>query len=104
MMKLAQYLKPYTLSMIALFALLFGQVMTHLQLPDYMASIVNEGIIRNNNALILSIGLKMLLISLLGGVCAVGFGYLASRIATGFAMNVRDEVFAKVESFSLREF
>src|SRR3990172_6269562 len=104
MMKLAAYLKPYTLPIIAVIALTFGQVMADLQLPDYMARIVNEGIVRQNNALIFNTGFWMLVISLLGGACAIGVGYLASRISTGFSMNLREKVFAKVESFSLREF
>jgi len=89
---------------IAVLALTFGQVMADLQLPDYMAQIVNKGIVRQNNSLIFNTGFRMLLISLLGGACAVGVGFLASRVATGVSMNVREKVFAKVESFSLREF
>ncbi len=104
MMKLAKYLKPYTLSIIAIFALVFGQVMANLQLPDYMARIVNEGIVRQDNTLVLNTGFQMLLISLLGAACAVSVSFLASRVAASFSMNLRDKTFAKVESFSLREF
>ena len=104
MVKLAKYLKPYTLSIIAIFALVFGQVMANLQLPDYMARIVNEGIVRQDNTLVLNTGFQMLLISLLGVACAVSVSFLASRVAASFSMNLRDKTFAKVESFSLREF
>jgi ATP-binding cassette subfamily B multidrug efflux pump len=53
---------------------------------------------------ILRIGMIMLLVSLLGGVCTVGVGYLASRSSSGVARDLRKAVFNKVESFSSTEF
>jgi len=80
------------------------QVMTSLKLPDYMARIVNEGVIGENQSLIWSIGLKMLLVTAIGAVSTIIVGYISSRIGTGFSKKVRKEVFSKVESFSLTEF
>jgi len=53
---------------------------------------------------ILRIGGLMLLVSLLAGACTVGVGYLASKTSSGFARDVRQAVFQKVESFSSIEF
>ena len=53
---------------------------------------------------ILRIGGTMLLISLLGGVCTVAVGFLASRTSAGAARNIREDTFKKVESFSGAEF
>lgn len=44
MMRLAKYLKPYTLLLIAVVVLLFTQGMADLTLPDYIAKIVNNGV------------------------------------------------------------
>ena len=55
-------------------------------------------------AYILRTGGIMLLISLLGGICTVAVGFLASRTAAGFARDVRKAVFEKVENFSSSEF
>ena len=44
MMKLIKIYKPYALWVLVIFALLFVQAMTDLALPDYMSSIVNNGI------------------------------------------------------------
>jgi ATP-binding cassette subfamily B protein len=104
MLKLFRYLKPYTLQLIALFALVFGTVAATLQLPDYMAKIINDGVVNKDNSLIFHNGLLMLLISLAGAACTVGVGYLASRVATGFSRDIRNKVFSRVESFSLVEF
>jgi ATP-binding cassette subfamily B multidrug efflux pump len=104
MLKLARYLQPYSLWLIALIVLTLGQVWANLSLPDYMAKIINQGIVGQDNHLILATGAIMLLVSLAGGVCTVGTGFLASRIGTGFARSLREHVFKKVEGFSLAEF
>lgn len=53
---------------------------------------------------ILLAGLKMLLIALLGTVCAITCGFLASRVGAGVSKMLRSDVFKKVESFSNEEF
>ena len=44
MLKLIRHLKPFTWLIVAIFVLLFGQAMSDLSLPSYMADIVNIGI------------------------------------------------------------
>ncbi len=44
MIKLAKYLKPYTMMIVTVIVLLFTQAMCNLALPDYMSDIVNKGI------------------------------------------------------------
>ena len=104
MLRLVRYLSPYTLPLVVMTILLIGQTMASLALPDYLARIVNEGIIGQNTAVVASAGQTMLLIALLGGTCMVGVGFLASRIAAAFTRDLRDDVFATVASFSLIEF
>lgn len=53
---------------------------------------------------ILFAGLKMLLIALLGTLCAITCGFLASRVGAGVSRMLRSDVFKKVESFSNEEF
>lgn len=104
MVRLAKYLKPYTLALVALLVLVYGQVVADLELPAYMADIVNKGVIGQNTPLIWNTGFIMLAIALAGAACSVAVGFLAARIATGFATNIREKLFARVESFSLGEF
>ncbi|WP_101910700.1 ABC transporter ATP-binding protein [Marasmitruncus massiliensis] len=49
-------------------------------------------------------GLLMLLFALLSAACTVLVGLIGARVAAGFSMNLRKQVFTKVESFSNREF
>lgn len=104
MIRLFKYLKPYIWLIVPLVILTYLQVMANLQLPDYMAHIVNDGIIGEDMDAIYRNGGIMLLITLGGGIAAVGVGYLAARVATGFARDIRQKVFEKVESFSITEF
>lgn len=104
MRKIIKYLKPFTGWILVIIALTFVQAMVDLTLPDYMSQIVDVGIVQGDLPFIMTTGGKMLLITLLGAVCAVGVGFFSSRVATGFAKNLRDKIFVKVESFALEEF
>jgi len=104
MRRLLPYLKPYLLWFIALIVLVYAQVQATLSLPDYMADIVNKGIIGADTGYILQTGLMMLVVTLFGGLCAVGVGFTASRIAAGFVRRLRVALFTQVENFSLHEF
>lgn len=104
MKKLFKFLKKYTWFIIAAVVFTYLQVMANLRLPDYTAKIVNEGIILGNSGTIITSGLLMLGVTLVGGLCAAAAGFLTSKIATGFARDIRGEVFKKVESFSVGEF
>jgi len=52
---------------------------------------------------ILQIGMVMLLITLISGLCAIGVGFLSARTAAGMARDVRQNLFQQVESFSSAE-
>ena len=103
MLRILKYLKPYSFAIIAILLLTAVQVYANLQLPDYMAKIVDLGIIEGNRHLIWTTGSRMILITLIGGIGAIGAGFFGSRTATAYAMQLRQRVFKKVESFSKAE-
>jgi len=102
--QLAKYFKPYLLWIIVLIVLVWGQAYVNLTLPDYMAKIINEGIVRKDIAVVWSNGLQMLLLTLFGGLCTVTIGFIAAKISTGYVRKLREAIFVKVERFSLNEF
>jgi ATP-binding cassette subfamily B protein len=104
MSKLIKFFRPYVGLIVVLVIFTYLQVMANLKLPDYIASIVNNGIVGKNLTSIYHDGGLMLLVTLAGGICAVVVGYLASKIATGASRDIRDQVFTKVERFSINEF
>jgi len=102
--QLAKYFTPYILMLAILILLVWGQAHVNLTLPDYMAKIINEGIVRKDLDRVWANGLQMLLLTLFGGLCTIAIGFCAARISTGYARKLREAVFIKVERFSLSEF
>jgi ATP-binding cassette subfamily B multidrug efflux pump len=95
-----RYVPAFLLQLVAIFLM----VAATLELPDSMAHVINQGILAHDNSLIWHAGLFMLLLSLGAAAASAISGLIAARIATGFARDIREAVFAKVESFSLAEF
>ncbi|WP_326975244.1 ABC transporter ATP-binding protein [Caproicibacter sp. BJN0012] len=104
MLKIYRNLKPFAASIITILLLLFLQVMSDLYLPTLMSDIVNSGIMAGDIGYIWKTGEIMLLIAAGGVICAVAAGYLGSRVALGLGRNLRNQVFRRVENFSLHEF
>lgn len=104
MFKLVKYLKSYRGIILCAVALLFLQANCDLALPDYMADIVNTGVMSGRLNFILKTGGIMLLITLLGTAASVIVGYLASITSAGVAHDLRSDLFKRVENFSNTEF
>jgi len=69
-----------------------------------MSDIINKGVMEGNIDEIWKIGRFMLFIAGLGAVCAIIASYISSKVAMGFGTILRNQVFERVESFSLGEF
>lgn len=104
MFKLFKFLKQYTIQIAVVIVLLFMQVLSDLYLPTLMADIVDKGLANKDVNYILKIGGFMLLIAAGGTLCAIIATYLSSKTSVGFGRQLREKIFAKVESFSLHEF
>jgi len=104
MTRLSVYFRRYLPAFFLQLGVVCLMVAATLELPDSMAHVINGGVMGGNSALIWRAGTLMLLLALGAAAASVISGLLAARIATGFARDVREAVFAKVESFSLAEF
>ncbi len=94
------YMSEYLGMILLALALLVVQAICDLALPDYMADIVNNGVISGNVALIVQIGGKMLLVTLASAACTVVTGYFAAKTAAYTARDIRADVFKRVQTFS----
>lgn len=104
MIKLLKHFKWYFwIICAAIIALIYFQVQCELKLPDYMEDIVNYIITSGSVKKIFSVGIKMLLVSLLATALTILVGFLSANVAAKFAKIIRKEVFCKVESFSMTE-
>jgi len=104
MKRLLKYFRPYLGQFFLLLIMVYLMVAATLALPDYMATIINKGIIVYNMSVIWQNGWVMLVFALGAAGSSVVVGWLSSRIAAGFSRDIRAATFAKVESFSLHEF
>jgi ATP-binding cassette subfamily B multidrug efflux pump len=104
MIKLYRFLKPYTAYIMGIIVLLFLQVLSDLYLPTLMADIVDKGIVNKDVHYILRMGGFMLIIAAGGIICAIFATFLSSKTAVGLGRILRENIFSKVESFSLHEF
>ncbi|MGI6664889.1 MAG: ABC transporter ATP-binding protein [Christensenellaceae bacterium] len=81
-----------------------GQVWLDLRLPDYMSEITTlVQTPESKMSEILSVGGWMLLCALGSFVASVVVGYFAAQIASSFSARLREDLFYKVESFSMAE-
>ncbi|MBT3318361.1 MAG: ABC transporter ATP-binding protein [Clostridia bacterium] len=104
MRKLFRFLKPYKWQALIVVVLTTVQTLSQLYLPTLMADIVNKGVVGQDIALIIQTGLIMLGFTLIVTVSTIVGRLFATRTAVGFARDLRRDIFAKVESYSLREF
>ena len=89
---------------IAAVVLVMVQSICEIFLPTLMASIVDEGIVYGNTRHILSVGAVMLVVAAFGmSTSFIGARY-SSRVAAGFARDLRNRIFSHVTNFSLHEF
>jgi ATP-binding cassette subfamily B protein len=102
--QLLKYFKPYILLLVLLVIFISGQAYVNLTLPDYMAKIITNGILKKDLGTVWSNGVVMIVLTLLGGLCTVIVGFLAAKIASGYVRRLRQAVFIQVERFSLNEF
>lgn len=103
MLSLFKLLKPYALSVAAIFVLVFGQAFSEVYLPNLMSDIVDIGIVNGDTAYILTMGGRMLVITVIGTTCALLSRFLSARTGVGFGKILRNKVFSNVERFSLIE-
>lgn len=103
MKKLLVYLKNYKKQSILapLFKML--EACFELIVPLVVASIIDSGIKRNNTGLILSRVGVLALLAVVGMVAAISAQYFAAKAATGFATELRHDLFKKIQSFSYNE-
>lgn len=86
-----------------IFLFLLIQVYCDLTLPQYTADIVNIGIQNTNFQFIIDTGLVMLLMVAISALATIGVSYFSSRVASGYAKDLRKIIYSKVLRFSNHE-
>ncbi len=86
---LRQYVAPYRWPVVAVMVFQTISTLAALYLPTVNAAIIDDGVTQGNTALIARLGLVMLAVTAVQGLCAVGAVYFGSRTGMGFGHDLR---------------
>lgn len=102
-MRLAKYLKPYWWLAILAPLTMIGEVVIDLTQPSLMATIVDDGVLGGDMRLIITTGIKMLLLVACGGLCGILSGAFSINASQSFANDLRRDLYKRVMSFSFEQ-
>ena len=104
MFKLLRYLKgPAIFYAILAPILMLLEVAMDLTLPTMLSNIVDIGIANSDINYVLTAGAKMILFAFLGLIGGVGCSIFSTIAAVNLGQNLRDGLFAKIQSLSFLE-
>lgn len=103
MRPLFSYLRPYRAAAIAAPLLMVLEVVMDLLQPKLMASIVNDGVMQGDLSRVGWTGLFMIAAAIAGLLGGMGCTYYAIRASMGFATDLRNALFRKVQTFAFRD-
>lgn len=98
-----KYLKKYWFFCILAPLCMMGEVAMDLIQPDMMADIVDNGVLKGDISLIISVGVKMILTVILGGLSGILCGAFANVVTQGFANDLRKDLFKKIMNLSFEQ-
>ncbi|TDL64274.1 ABC transporter ATP-binding protein [Paenibacillus amylolyticus] len=102
MWTLKRFLTPYKSAAIIAPLLMVLEVTMDLLQPKLMSSIVDDGVLAGNLPHIVTTGLIMLLVALIGWVGGAGCTLYSSKAAVGYGTDLRQELFDHIQTFSFR--
>lgn len=98
-----KYLKKYWFFCLIAPLFMVGEVAMDLLQPDMMADIVDNGVLKSDIELIITVGIKMILTVVLGGFCGILCGVFANIAAQSFGNDLRKDLFAKIMNLSFQQ-
>ncbi len=97
--KLARSIREYKWSAILSPITMIGEVYMEVQIPLVLANIVDLGVQQGNIAAVLKYGLILVAYALMSLAFGVASAFFAAHAATGFARNLRHDMFYQVQTF-----
>ena len=100
--KLLKYVREFKWSTILTPIAMLFEVLLEVLIPTMMANIIDVGIANRDMNYILRYGLYMVLMAVASLICGSASAVLGTYSANGFARNIRNALFNKVESLSAK--
>lgn len=97
------YMKRYKWLVLLNILSVFGFALVELGIPTMVSNMIDEGVLRQDKGYLLQSGAVIAVISLIGVCGTILLGYCCAKISTAVTRDIRNDVFAKVQSFSHAE-
>ena len=98
-----KYIRKYWVFCLLAPAFMVGEVAMDLIQPAMMADIVDNGVLKSDIALIVSVGVRMILTVMAGGLSGVLCGVFANFAAQSFGNDLRKDLFARIMNLSFQQ-
>ena len=97
---LGKYIGQYKKASLLAPIIIILEVLMEIAIPFVMASLIDKGIEARNLKYVIASGILMIVMASLGVLFGVVAGKFAAFASTGFACNLRNGIFEKIQSFS----
>jgi ATP-binding cassette subfamily B multidrug efflux pump len=94
------FVRPYWKGSVLALVLLTTLVFLDLSIPRLIERIIDEGIARHDQSVVVQTALLMLGISVLSTLIAVGNNYFSVQVGEGVARDLRNALFDRIQAFS----
>jgi ATP-binding cassette subfamily B protein len=98
--KVLSFLKPYKLAIIIAYSFTFIELAAELLLPFFLGKMIDEGVTNLDMDSIIFWGSIILSISFISLCVGILNSFYASHTSNGFAYDIREKLFEKIQSFS----
>lgn len=97
---LSAYIKEYKWASLITPVFMILEVLAEILIPLLMASLIDKGIVKGDMNHIMLIGGLMIVVAIFGLVTGMLGGKYGAKAATGFAKNLRQGMFEKIQTYS----
>lgn len=98
--KLLSYVKEYKLVSFLTPLMMAGEVIMEIIIPLVMAKIIDNGLAMNDVPYVVRMGVLMIVLAFVSLLFGVMGGFFGAKASAGFAKNLRQAVYEKVQTFS----
>ncbi|MBO0431819.1 ABC transporter ATP-binding protein [Enterococcus sp. DIV0660C] len=103
MIQLLRYAKDYRKQIILGPFFKFLEAVFELVLPLLMASLIDNGLKKNDTGVVIQMGVWMVVMSIIGLICAIICQYYSSIASQGFGTELRNQLMKKINTLSHSE-